>query len=259
MFNRLIATTICVAVSLGLSTNIAFATSSLKVSTVNNQTEFNNLIPGISKSQTLIIKNTSDDNSALTLSSQLNNSFKENPAGSYDALKDSIQIRLTTSGGSSTQWSSLADWVNNSQAFPGDALKDGYEAKYNLEIMTRDDAEENAASKSLTGLTLTIFGEPATTTTNVSANSTDNAELNLGVLGTATNNIRVAPGAIKLTAEEPPEKPTPAVLGSATLGADTSIFSPNLIFLILGSGIGLLLILGGFRMCLHRKAPPTFS
>lgn len=251
MIKKLLAATICVATVFILTNRPAFGASSVQVSTVNNQIEFNNLLPGISKSQTLIIKNTSDGNSVLTLSSQLNNSFKENPAGSYEALKDAIQIRLTTSEGNSTPWTALANWVGSTQVLPGDPLKAGNEAKYNLEIMARGDAEENTANKSLTGLTLTVFGESSTTTTDVPKNSNNDTELNLGVLGTATNKVQVSPGSIKLTSEEPPSKTAPAVLGSATLGQADSTFSPNLIFLILGIGIGLLLVLGGLRMCLH--------
>jgi len=104
------------------------------------------------------LKNKSDADIALSVTGQLT-SATEDPAGSWNLLKDVVQVAVNTSDDLlSSGWYSLADWNTGAIAFPGPVLDQDDTQDYKVYLRVLITAGNEIALTGLNNITFDLVG-----------------------------------------------------------------------------------------------------
>jgi predicted ribosomally synthesized peptide with SipW-like signal peptide len=111
------------------------------------------------------LKNNSDVNIALSLTGKLNNGVVEGAPGSWDALKDAVQVGFDYYDGANwvtaPGFATLNLWNTTGFTLAGGNLAQGTQRWYRMHVKISPDTDSTIAGKSLTSTVFTFTGTQA--------------------------------------------------------------------------------------------------
>lgn len=112
-----------------------------------------------------LLKNSSDVNIALSLNAKLNDGASESPVGSWDVLKDAVQVGFDYYDGSNwveaPGYATLNQWNATGYALAGGNIAQGDQRWYRMHVKISPDTDSAIAGKSLTSTVFTFTGTQA--------------------------------------------------------------------------------------------------
>lgn len=180
---RIIFSVLAIAMAIGLTTGAAFAlfSSTATVSGVTFSTGnaalkvydnaggwtssynpgnflFQNMFPGYTNSVKFTLYNNSSSNISMKLNAKIADGVTENPAGSWDILKDVVLVRFLDSSSSPlTGWASLNYWNTTGAQFDT-GLAQNTTRDYYVDVMIDSSVGNTISGKELTAMKFDFLG-----------------------------------------------------------------------------------------------------
>lgn len=121
---------------------------------------FQNMFPSYTGSQMFYLKNNSTSNITLGINAKIRNGATENPSGSWDVLKNVVEVSFfdVGMGASASGWASLNYWNTTGANFLTAGIAPGAQRQYRVDVRVIGSAGNEISNTSLTNMKFDFTG-----------------------------------------------------------------------------------------------------